>query len=101
MIEPNSVESHYGSLQRSKSYDAKLNVDLDRSVYYDKPESKDDIYEHKDSNHTQIIVTSFAPEPKLKSFSSYGNSRPTSQYGSKNPNGFYESPKTDSKENNQ
>ena len=71
MLEPNSHESDL-LLQRSKSYDARLNFVYD-STYYDNDSSSNQIQtktittEQKDnSNQTQIIVTSFAPDPRTK-----------------------------------
>jgi hypothetical protein len=64
-------------LQRSKSYDARLNYVCENSVYYinnNNNNNNEDLDDNKKLNNkqrdqnesTQIIVSSFAPDPKTK-----------------------------------
>ena len=67
-------------LQRSKSYDARLNYVYENSVYYANnntnldnnntteldSDKKNNLKQRDPNDSTQIIVTSFAPDPKTK-----------------------------------
>jgi hypothetical protein len=107
MLETNMLHESDTLIQRSKSYDARLNYVYDNtSVYYDEndPDSQSNqknnnnintntnntqthtsnpskpAQSDKDSSQTQIIVTSFAPDPKTKNLvRTTTQTRPVSQ----------------------
>ena len=56
------------NLMRSKSYDIKLNnVENDEHAFVKNNLDKNSSSNNNGNEHTKIIVTSFAPEPKAKS----------------------------------
>lgn len=74
-----SLESPSKILQRSKSYENKLNVDTAES---DETESGEPP-KKKDSNEPKIIITSFAPNPRAKQTAQIVAVRTTSMFNSR------------------
>ena len=76
-----SLESPSKILQRSKSYENKLNIDTGES---DEAESNNnEPTKKKDSNEPKIIVTSFAPNPRAKQTAQIVAVRTTSMFNSR------------------
>jgi hypothetical protein len=96
---PSSQSTSRAMLQRSKSYEVKLTNEIVPDVDINNLKESYLLPKKKDSNEPQIIVTSFAPNPKARQSSQSNAIRPSSQnFHTKNVSSL---PAEAVKENNQ